>query len=77
MAIATRQDVQNAAMVALAIAEAIQALGEVPAVHLYARVMDKMSYEVFSRIIDVLVKAGVVKKANHLLTWVGPPVKES
>lgn len=62
---------------AIAIAEAIQALGEVPAGHLYAHVMGHMSYEAFERILGALVSAGVVSRKNHLLTWTGPKVRES
>jgi len=61
----------------IAIAEAIQTLREVPAGHLYAHVMQHMSLDEFERVIAVLVRAGVVKRANHLLTWTGPAVKES
>jgi hypothetical protein len=50
-----------------AIHEAILSLKEVPAGHLYARVMTHMDLATFDRIINLLVEAGRVKKEGHLL----------
>ena len=59
-----------------AIAEAIRGLGEVPAGHLYAQVMSRMSLESFEAIIGVLIGAGLVKRgSSHMLTWIGPKPK--
>ena len=55
-----------------AVGDCIRELGEVPAGHLYARLMGAMTLEQFQKIIGVLVNCRVVKNENHLLTWVGP-----
>jgi hypothetical protein len=68
----TREQVQAALGMAKAIADAIRELGSVPAGELYARVMGYMSHESFEGIVGSLVKTGLVTRANHVLTWVGP-----
>jgi len=62
---------------ALVVAEAIQALEEVPSGHLYARVMAHMTYDRYESVIGVLIAAKLVTRRNHLLTWVGPQRKEA
>lgn len=55
------------------VAEAIEALGSVPAGHLYARVMQHLSYNSFEAVISLLVGQGKVRRQpSHLLTWIGP-----
>lgn len=63
---------QAVVRVALAVAEAIRELGEVPSGHLYARVMGKMTLENYNAVIDALKGAGLVEETNHILKWVGP-----
>lgn len=58
-----------------AVGEAISQLSPVPSGHLYARVMDKMDLGMYSSIIELLIRADLVKRSSHLLTWIGPPVK--
>lgn len=55
-----------------AIAAAIQALGEVPSGHRYARVMGHMSLASYESIIAALKGAKLVEEKNYLLTWIGP-----
>lgn len=56
-----------------AVGQAIRELGTVPSGHLYARLMNRLTLEEYDRLIDVLIRAGVVKRhASHLLEWVGP-----
>lgn len=57
---------------AIAIAEAIRELKEVPSGHLYARVNQHMTLDAYNRIILALKTAGLVKEQNFLLTWIGP-----
>jgi hypothetical protein len=57
---------------ALALAEAIRALGSVPSGHLYARVMGALSLEAYQSLIRSLVSAGLVRNSSHMLTWIGP-----
>lgn len=68
----TREQVQAALGMAKAIADAIRELGSVPAGELYARVMPYMTHETFEGVVGSLVKTGLVKRANHVLTWQGP-----
>ena len=55
----------------LAVRDCIRELHEVPSGHLYARLMDRMSLEVYTQIIEILKKAGVVSESGHLLTYIG------
>ena len=59
----------------MAVAETIQDLGEVPSGHLYAALMSRMSIDQYTRVIDILKKAELIKESNSLLTWVGPTSK--
>jgi hypothetical protein len=56
----------------MAVAEAIRELGSVPSGHLYAQLMDKMSLETYTAVIQVLKNTKLVEEKNHLLTWIGP-----
>jgi hypothetical protein len=57
---------------AVAVAEAIRELHEVPSGHLYARLMQVMDYTRYSRIIDLLERERLVHRApSGLLTWIG------
>ena len=56
----------------LAVAEAIKSLGSVPSGHLYARLMGHMNLESYTKVIELLKNAGLVKESGHLLTWIGP-----
>ena len=55
-----------------AIAEVIRSLGAVPSGHLYARLMDKLTLEQYTALIDLLKRMGLVTEKNHLLRWVEP-----
>jgi hypothetical protein len=55
-----------------ALAEAIRGLGSVPSGHLYAYVMGGMTFPQYSRAIEVLKGADLVKEEGHVLSWVGP-----
>ncbi len=54
-----------------AVAEAIQALGQVPSGRLYAQLMGKLSLEQYNHIINALKSTGLVTEKNYMLTWVG------
>jgi len=58
--------------VAAVIGEIIRELGNVPAGHLYARVMGQINLDQFNMVIGILVAANLVSQRNHELTWVGP-----
>lgn len=69
----TERQVQAAILVAKAVAEAIQGLGQVPTGHLYAHLMGHMSLDSFEGVIGSLVQSGLVKRdGSHMLTWTGP-----
>lgn len=56
-----------------AVAEAIQSLGEVPSGELYGTVLIKyMSLSQYEAVISLLIDMKLIKRANHLLTWIGP-----
>lgn len=56
----------------LALAECIREIGSVPNGHLYARVMEHLSFETYSYLIDQLKKANLIREENYLLIWIGP-----
>jgi hypothetical protein len=60
---------------AVAVAEAIRDLGEVPSGHLYVALMSKMSLNEYNRIISALKGAGLVEEKSYLLKWVGPKLE--
>ncbi len=55
-----------------AVAEAIRSLGSVPSGTLYAQLMSKIDLPTYTKLIDTLKGAGLVKESGHLLTWVEP-----
>ena len=69
---ATREQVKAAANVVVALGAAIREAGSIPAGHLYAQCMDRISLDWFESSIALLVKWGWVKRdTSHLLTWIG------
>lgn len=62
----------RALMLASVVGDAIQVVGEIPAGHLYAMLMDRMNIQQFDAIIGVLKRARLVSEAAHMLTWIGP-----
>lgn len=54
-----------------ALGDVIRELGSIPNGHLYAQVMDKLSLETYTALINLLKEARLVKESNHLLTWIG------
>lgn len=70
-----KEEVSKALLVTSAVAAVIMELGEIPSGHLYARLMDKMSLEVYNKVIGLLKGAKLVQEKGHLLTWIGPKLK--
>jgi len=65
--------VSAALLVTLAVAETIHELGEVPAGHLYAHLMGKLTLEQFEKIVASLERSGLIKQTSgHTLKWVAP-----
>lgn len=56
-----------------AFAEAIRELSPVPSGEFYAHVCGKVTFDQFTRIIDILVRTNLVRrKDTHILEWTGP-----
>lgn len=68
-------ETKSALLAALAVAEAIRTLGEVPSGELYAQLMGKLSYGSYEGIIGTLKNAGLVSESAHLLKWIGPKLE--
>lgn len=65
----------GAVSIILAIAETIRELREVPAGHLYAPLMGRMTHEQFEKVLSILTGAGMIERTPaHLLIWKGPTV---
>lgn len=60
----------------LAVADAIRDLKEVASGKLYVHLMGRLSLDEYKAIIRLLVKHGVVKEENHIITYIGPPKAE-
>ncbi len=55
-------------LLADALAEAVEELGEVPSGHLYTRVMNHLSIEQYNRAIELAIRAGrITKDSSNLL----------
>lgn len=52
-----------------ALADAIKELGEVPSGHLYTSVMGSINLQQYERMIETLVRSGVIRRNGHLLVW--------
>ena len=68
---------QTAVKCVALIAEAIREAREIPSGHLYAQVMGIMPLEVYSDIIAIVKRAGLVSESGHMLKWVGPQIERS
>ncbi len=70
-----KQQVRAGVNATLAIAEAIRELKQVPAGHLYARLMSVLSLDQFNALVRILINAGLVREdSSHLLMWIGPDI---
>lgn len=65
------EKIEGALPVYRAVADAIKAMGAVPAGHLYAVLMGKLDLNTFNKIIGTLTGAGVVERKGDLLIWKG------
>lgn len=64
--------VRGAALVVAAVAATIRDVGPIPNGHLYAQLMGKMDLETYTKILDLLKRADLIKEENHVLTYIGP-----
>lgn len=69
----TKDQVQAALQLAVAVGDTIRKLGSVPAGHLYAQLMGKMDMAGFQALMSMLEEAGLITyDEHHLISWVGP-----
>lgn len=68
----TKEQVQAAVQMIMAMGNVIKEFGSVPSGHLYARLMGKLSLGEYEKIIGTLKNAGLVREVNYLLIWTGP-----
>lgn len=60
---------------AMAIAETIREMHEVPAGVLFAGMMvHGMSHDSFEQVIAMLTRSKLITRKNHVLTWIGPKI---
>lgn len=71
----TSDQVKAALGMVMAVGDALQELGSVPSGELYARLMGHMTIGLYTKVIDTLKGANLVKEQAHLLTWIGPKKK--
>lgn len=72
----TKKEIHTAFELLKIAAEAICKAGSVPSGTLYATMMSVIDLPGYNRAIEILINAKLVKKENHLLTWIGPAYKE-
>jgi hypothetical protein len=70
---ATKETVNSAVNVVLAVSEAIRELGRVPSGQLYAHLCGKFSLSQYESILSILERAGVIQVSNAKeIVWTGP-----
>ena len=68
----TKEEINAAVQLLVAMAQTIRQLKTVPSGHLYAHVMGKVSLEQYENLIGILIDKGMVKRrASHELEWIG------
>jgi hypothetical protein len=63
--------IAGATSILIAIAETIRELKRIPSGHLYALLMPRMTHAQYEEAIGILERAGVVRKIDHELAWIG------
>ena len=64
---------KGAIEIVTAIADCIRDLKSIPSGHLYVHLSTQMDLNSYQKVIDLLVRANLVKiHASHLLEWIGP-----
>lgn len=71
----TREKVRAAFLTVATLGATIRDAGEIPAGTLYAASLSMFpGVAAFNVAVSLLVKAGLVTRASHLLRWIGPKV---
>lgn len=68
----TKEEAKAIVLIFKAVADTIMELKEVPSGVLYSQLMDRLSLQQYTSIIETLKRTGLVKESGHLLTWVEP-----
>lgn len=68
----TKKELADAYKLIIVIADAIREVKEVPAGHLYAMLMARVSLPTFNNIVSTLVKSTLIEKRGDLLVWKEP-----
>ena len=73
---ATKKQLAAGLDIAFAAAEFIRTSQsqEVPEGHLYAHLMGVLDLGTFEKLVQCLVRTGLVRKERNLLRWVGPEI---
>ena len=68
------QDQKKRAIAMLfAVSEAIREAGEIPAGHLYAALMSRVTFDAFNAMIGTLTNAELIEEGpGNMLRWIGP-----
>jgi len=67
-----REEVAAALEILRAVAEMIQAVGQIPSGELYALLMGKFDIETYEKMISTLIGAGLIRRErSHMLEWIG------
>jgi hypothetical protein len=67
----TNADIQAGLEIMIAAVEAIRDAKSIPSGTLYAAMMDTLSHDAYESMIRQVLRTGLVKQENHLLTWIG------
>lgn len=62
-------------LIAIAASETIRELGSVSSGELYMGLMSRINLTEYESIVSALVRAKLITRKNHLLTWIGPVVE--
>lgn len=66
------QDFKDYASLIVIVGQIIREAKQIPSGTIYAQVMGTLDLRTYNNIIAVLMRTGLVKERNYLLTWVGP-----
>jgi hypothetical protein len=69
----TKEQTKSALKMILAVSETIREAGRIPSGTLYAVLMGKVDMAGYTKMIDILKRAGLVEEKFHELIWVGGP----
>lgn len=72
----TTEEVMSALALVTALTEALAIIGRIPDGHLYAHVMNHFeNVEAYNSAVNLIVRAGLVRREGQELVWCGPAVK--